>query len=286
MLLQSSPEVEELASRPAGSRSPVGRPTPVLQEEHPTPALPSSRKVSGELGARSRTNAATPRSSRAEEEGVTVRQSSWGSRHRLEGREEGEGSFVRNRDLWERRTNSSGSDEERRGVRGFWESRANSDTPEGRSGAAAHRNPAHTPDLVMDLPRGLQIASSPPVPAPRPHLRRRSRSPSSDSGASGASSSSPPSSSVTSADNFATSTDTLRKSSGGPVARPRPPPIQSGPQEVQGAALRSPGGRLVSQGASPFNSFSPSPSSFKPQVKVKPLLHVKPSEIKKDEVKK
>ena len=261
----------------------------------------SSRKVSAELGARTKTPAVTPRSSRGEqgkagEDGVVLKQTSWGSRQgREEQREEGSGSFLRNRDLWERRTTSTPTSDEDapraggpQGLRGFWESRTT-------SSPVTNRNPKHTPDLVMDLPQGA-LASSPPVPAPRPvHLRRRSRSPSSDS--SMASDSSPPSTSpsITTADNFAADTDTLRKTSVGPVgnkARPAPLampdpglPRQAVASESPRAAhllpIRSPGPRNPS--SSPFSSpssFAPAASSFKPAVKVKPMLQVKPSEAK------
>jgi hypothetical protein len=60
--------------------------------------------------------------------------------------------------------------------------------------------------------------------------------------------------------------------------------------------IRSPGPRgVLAAPPSPFNTpstYSPSPfspsssSSFKPAVKVKPLLQVKPIDVKKDEVKK
>ena len=130
VLLQASPEleVEELAGRPAGSREGVGRQMSGEEGREGLASIPSStsssRKVSAELGARSRAPTATPRSSRGEgggEEGVVLKQSSWGSRNGREDREEGvrgdgagkgggrggEGSFLRNRDLWERRTTSS-----------------------------------------------------------------------------------------------------------------------------------------------------------------------------------
>merc|ERR1719398_620663 len=157
---------------------------------------------------------------------------------------------------------------------------------------ATNRNPKHTPDLVMDLPQGA-LASSPPVPAPRPvHLRRRSRSPSSDS--SIASDSSPPSTSpsITTADNFAADTDTLRKTSVGPVAKARPAPLampEPGlPRQAVASEsprshllpIRSPGPRTPSSPFSSPSSFAPAASSFKPAVKVKPMLQVKPSETK------
>ena len=309
--LQASPEVEELVGRPAGSREGVGRQVSgeeVRRERSPSSSSSaSSRKVSGELGARTKTPAVTPRSSRGEprvEEGVVLKQASWGSRHGKEEREEGGNSFLKHRDLWERRTTSTPTSDEDapraggpQGVRGFWESRTNTPT-------TTNRNPKHTPDLVMDLPQGA-LASSPPVPAPRPgHLRRCSRSPSSDS--SLASDASPPSTSpsVTTADNFAADTDTLRKTSAGPVAKPRPAPLAM-PEATRGPILpssprsqvlpiRSPGPRGGAAPGSPFHSsfasspstFSPAGSSFKPAVKVKPLLQVKPTEVKKEETKK
>merc|ERR1719500_515252 len=299
VLQQTSPEVEELANRPAGSREGVGRQLLVEAAafSSTSSSTASSRKVSAELGARNKTPAVTPRSSRGEqgktgEDGVVLKQTSWGSRQGgLDQREEGNGSFLRNRDLWERRTTSTPTSDEDapraggpQGLRGFWESRTS--TP------ATNRNPKHTPDLVMDLPQGA-LASSPPVPAPRPvHLRRRSRSPSSDS--SIASDSSPPSTSpsITTADNFAADTDTLRKTSVGPVAKARPAPLampEPGlPRQAVASEsprshllpIRSPGPRTPSSPFSSPSSFAPAASSFKPAVKVKPMLQVKPSETK------
>jgi hypothetical protein len=72
VLLQASPEleVEELAGRPAGSREGVGRQLSGEEGREGLDSLPSStsssRKVSAELGARSRAPAATPRTSRGE----------------------------------------------------------------------------------------------------------------------------------------------------------------------------------------------------------------------------
>ena len=301
VLQQTSPEVEELANRPAGSREGVGRQLLVEAAafSSTSSSTASSRKVSAELGARTKTPAVTPRSSRGEQgktgdDGVVLKQTSWGSRQgREDQREEGSGSFLRNRDLWERRTTSTPTSDEDapraggpQGLRGFWESRTTS-TP------ATNRNPKHTPDLVMDLPQGA-LASSPPVPAPRPvHLRRRSRSPSSDS--SMASDSSPPSTSpsITTADNFAADTDTLRKTSVGPVGKASPAPrampepglqrqavASESPRAAHLLPIRSPGPRTPSSPFSSPSSFSPAASSFKPAVKVKPMLQVKPSEAK------
>ena len=161
VLQQTSPEVEDLANRPAGSREGVGRQLLVEAAAFPSTSssAASSRKVSAELGARTKTPIVTPRSSRGEqgktgEDGVVLKQTSWGSRHgREEQREDGNGSFLRNRDLWERRTTSTPTSDEDaprasgpQGLRGFWESRT--------STSATNRNPKHTPDLVMDLPQG------------------------------------------------------------------------------------------------------------------------------------
>ena len=110
-------EVEELVGRPAGSREGVGRTVSGEEVRRTSPSssssTSSSRKVSAELGARTKTPSVTPRSSRGEtgadeegrrlvrggtEEGVMLKQSSWGSRHGREDRtEEGGGSFLRNR---------------------------------------------------------------------------------------------------------------------------------------------------------------------------------------------
>jgi len=292
--------VEELASLPAGSRHGVGR-----KISHPEGDLMNNECL---LGARPRVPTATPRISKTvagDQEGILLKQSSWGSRFGLKElpSEDSESSnFFRKKDLWERRSiNSPKSKEEDghpggvRGNREFWKSKT---TPRSQI------PPAQAPDLVMDLPAGL-LASSPPMPAPRPILFRRSRSPSSDSLASNISSSSESparnSVSLTTADNFAADTDTLKKtpaaqhgrptSSNTPSYQPRPTPLVLHPTSLnQVIPIRSPGPRTpiaptsFSSGlvATPQTPFSSRPGSFKPAVKVKPILQVKPNEVKKD----
>ena len=376
VMRRSSPEaaetVLELAGRPAGSREAIGRKHSMdeiqIRRSHggseDTSTNSSGGVGTGTHGARHRsvqTPVATPRTVKPgvadkDQEGnsVLLKQTSWASRRAggggaaasssREGTEEvaPPTGFTRNRDLWERRTNSTpSSDEEKekerggfRGSRSFWEQRAGSTRQQ-------HNNSGQTPDLVMDLPAGA-LASSPPVPIPRP---RRSRSPSSDSiGSSGESSASGESNmspSLSSADTFAAAdTDTLKKSAGSvavvvnfvppPTPKPRPEPlVLADLPRSQVVPIRSPGPRTprltakfggsvsTSPTSTPTTSFpgaaaSPavkSPflpsqlpltstptggnngsgmtaatptSSFKPAVRVKPLLQVKPSEVRKE----
>lgn len=300
--------VMELAARPAGSREGIGR--QLSMEEVEYRANKSNEVGSG--GARPRsvqTPSAAPRSAKTgpEPEGVVLlKQNSWGSRKvlRESGGEQsvvgGDGepvlsAFVRRKELWERRAHSSpSSDDERektgfKGNRDFWEQRSQTRT----------KTPGQTPDLVMDLPAGA-LASSPPVPAPRP---RKSRSPSSDSvsGRSTASSedSAASSPSLSSADTFAADTDTLKKSSAhssspssaslGPTPKPRPDPLLLPAQRSTVVPIRSPGPRTPklmpkfpgSSSDTPLSG-SGATSSFKPSVRVKPLLQVKSADVKKD----
>jgi len=309
VMRQASPEgdvrtpeeetVLELASRPPGSREGIGRKLSMEEVE--------TRRRSQETGARPRsvqTPSATPRTVRlAESEGVLLKQNSWGSRKGLAKEPEPEeptSSFVRRKEMWEKRTNSTpSSDDERasfRGNRDFWEHKAQIRT----------KTPGQTPDLVMDLPAGA-LASSPPVPAPRP---RKSRSPSTDSVGSRSTTSDEyvaPSTSLSSADNFAADTDTLKKTPQAagllaPVPKPRPDPLVLAAPRSQVVPIRSPGprtpklvhkfgsgGGAVATTSSPGAEGTPlggnSTSSFKPSVRVKPVLQVKPSEIKKDSSK-
>lgn len=367
VMRRTSPEavetVMELATRPPGSREAVGRKLSV-DEVH-------IRRISGSTGtddssgsgggARPRsiqntiqTPVATPRTGKLavldkdSESNVLLKQTSWGSRRTgssssavsstKESIEEVPvpTGFNRNRELWERRANSTpSSDEEKekerggfRGSRSFWEQRV------GSSSRQQHNTSGQTPDLVMDLPAGA-LASSPPVPIPRP---RRSRSPSSDSiGSSSGSSASVDSSnmspSLSSADTFAAAdTDTLKKSSAAgipphPTPKPRPEPLVFADMpRSQVVPIRSPGprtpkltpkfgGSSASPTSTPPTSFSGPPSaaavvkspflpqfptsialasgsdgsgaatptsSFKPAVRVKPLLQVKPTEARKE----
>ena len=299
----------ELAGRTPGSREGVGR---QLSNEGF-----ELRQKSPETGARPKSGqtppAVTPRTVRinttADPEGVLLKQNSWASRKGPREQEsvENVSVFAKKKDMWEKRTTSSnspsadeGSNETRssfRGNRNFWEQKT-----------SVHTNtPGQTPDLVMDLPAG-PLASSPPVPAPRPR-RSKSRSPSSDSasGRSTASSEGSPSGaystqpgSLSSADNFAAITDTLKKTPSSlvpPSPKPRPQPlsIPTTPGSTV-VPIRSPGPRTPkvmakfsgSGSGSPsldsVSSFASSSSSFKPSVRVKPVLQVKP-EIKKDNPK-
>eukprot|EP00092_Neocalanus_flemingeri_P053889 GFUD01063415.1.p1 GENE.GFUD01063415.1~~GFUD01063415.1.p1 ORF type:complete len:405 (-),score=89.72 GFUD01063415.1:403-1617(-) len=295
--------VGELASLPAGSRHAVGR-----KLSHPEGETLNSDRL---LGARPRAPTATPRKSRTvsgDQEGILLKQSSWGSRAGLQKEEPADevnsSNFLRRKDLWERRSISTPTNNEEdrrpgfRGNRDFWQSKT---TPR------SQKPPAQAPDLVMDLPTGI-LASSPPIPAPRPIHFRRSRSPSSDSVGSNLSSSSESparnSVSLTTADNFAADTDTLKKSQAAQHstaaanltpshrARPQPPVVHHSPRSqvvsIQSPGLRTPNS-LISFGsglvATPQTPFSSQTGSFKPAVKVKPILQVKPSEVKKDHPK-
>jgi len=293
--------VAELASLPAGSRLAVGRKLSNTELE--------TLNSDSLLGARPR---ATPRTSKTitgEQDGILLKQNSWGSRFGFKEEPSDEtsntSSFLRRKDLWERRSISTPSNNEDdrpsgfRGNRDFWQSKT---TPR------SQKPPAQAPDLVLDLPTG-PLASSPPIPAPRPIHFRRSRSPSSDSVASNQSSSSESparnSVSLTAADNFAADTDTLKKTqaaqnstptsvftSTGHQPRPRPLGVQQTPRS-QLVSVRSPVPRtpnpptIFSTGlvATPQTPFSSQSGSFKPAVKVKPILQVKPSEVKKDSTK-
>jgi len=286
--------VEELANLPAGSRHGVGRKF----------SNPGGEPLSTDhlLGARPRAPTATPRTSRTtpgDQEGILLKQSSWGSRFGLKEEtpeDNGNSSFIRRKDLWERRSITSTTSNEDdgnsnfRGNRDFWKSKT---TPR------SQKPPAQAPDLVMDLPTG-PVAGSPPIPAPRPVHFRRSRSPSSDSVASNQSSSSesPARNSIflTTADNFAADTDTLKKTQAAQnsttTSTPQPKPNQSVLHQTphsQIISIQSPNPRTpnpsinFSSGlvATPQTPFSRTPGSFKPAVKVKPILQVKPSEVKK-----
>ena len=313
----------ELACRTPGSREGVGR---QLSSDSGFERRQKSPEVGvGSGGARPKAGptppAVTPRtgrlSSSSDPEGVLLKQNSWTSRKGPKEQENSDNNvsvFAKKKDMWEKRTSNSPSSADEgsergssfRGNRSFWEQ---------KTSTSRNNTPGQTPDLVMDLPAG-PLASSPPVPAPRPR-RSKSRSPSSDSvsGRSTASSEDSPGGSSTqpgslsSADNFAAVTDTLKKtpqSSGSLVApspKPRPQPlaIPSTPGSTV-VPIRSPGPKTpkvmakFGQGVggvlgSPSpgmdtstSSFASGNSSFKPSVRVKPVLQVKP-EIKKDNSK-
>jgi len=246
-------------------------------------------------------------------EGILLKQSSWGSRFALKDtspEDNTTSSFNRRKDLWERRSiNASTNNEDEthsgfRGNRDFWKSKT---TPRSQKPAA------QAPDLVMDLPTG-PLASSPPIPAPRPIHFRRSRSPSSDSMASNqsGSSESPARNSIflTTADNFAADTDTLKKTqtsdidslkkaqttqSSNPTSVQQPNIHSSNLSQtphsqiisIQSPSPRTPNTPINFSGLvnTPQTPFTRTPGSFKPAVKVKPILQVKPSEVKKANTK-
>jgi len=300
--LPTSAEAEsvmELAGRPAGSREAIGRKLSMEEVEF--------RRKSHELGGARPRSVQTNSSKILPEEGVLLKQNSWASRKSggapKDGDDEQSSVFARNKELWEKRmvggssTPTSDDEKERanfRGNRDFWEQ---------RSLGRTHKTASQTPDLVMDLPAGA-LASSPPVPAPRP---RKSRSPSSDS-VGGRSTESDDSVSLTaalsSADTFAADTDTLKKTSaaaavaaslGVPTPKPRPDPLLlANTQRSTVVPIRSPGprtpkltpkfGAVPAVGGAESSFPAGTTSSFKPSVRVKPLLQVKPNE-KKDSSK-
>ena len=299
----------ELASRTPGSREGVGRQLSsdgfeVRRKSPETGARPKSVQTPPAITPR--TVKLTP-SGAQDQNNVIIKQNSWGSRKSSRDQDqeptENISLFAKNKDMWEKRTvsspgNSSDDSGDRsasfRGNRSFWEQKS----------SARNTTPGQTPDLVMDLP-AAPMASSPPVPAPRPR-RSKSRSPSSDSasGRSIASSEGSPGvqpGSLSSADNFAAVTDTLKKTpttAPSPKLRPQPltipQPLSIPSHSPPGSTvvpIRSPGPKtpkvLAKFGAVTGTSLdstfgSPqSSSSFKPSVKVKPVLQVKP-EVKKD----
>jgi len=288
-------EVMELVGMKAGSREGVGR-----KLSHPGgEQIEMRRKAGKDTGARPRSSQApvvTPRTkARHEQEGILLKQSSWGSREPLADPQDQTHArvFMKNRDLWEKRAGSSpSSDEEKtpvafRSNREFWEKRVRQ---------------KQTPDLVLDLPPASSLAStSPPVPAPRPRIRHQSQdslSSASPSDRDSRSSSSPGHSPPirTGADHFAAQAgDTLKKSTPTPVPKPRPDPLvlQDMPRS-QVVPIRSPGPRtpkLLSKFqqsgpvATPQSPFQAATSSFKPAVKVKPVMQVRPTDTAAKDLK-
>ena len=102
--------VMELVGRPAGSREGVGRKLSQPDE------VEMRRKVGHETGARPRSiQTSAPRNRvRSEQEGVLLKQSSWGSREPLAATEDRTQakSFMKNKELWEKRGGSSPSSDE------------------------------------------------------------------------------------------------------------------------------------------------------------------------------
>ena len=287
-------------SQPA--RSPVtvteNKVSPVMVTEGAkSPVTLSERKkssLSAREGAKSPVSlGARPRSvAKAKPEeaegGVVLKQNSWASRAKRQDSLESNysnnsttssgggnnNSFLRRKDLWERRSMSSpGEDKASPG----WGSRT---TPR------VSKTSNQAPDLVMDLPTG-PLAGSPPIPAPRP-VRR---SPSSDSSSS-SSSLEVPARNTTSADTFAADTDTMRKHSNKSSAADKSAASANDPASTPVPVFRtnilatsSPAttpSQLKSNSLHNKSLFSTPSSSSKPAVKVKPILHVKPSETKKD----
>ena len=192
-------------------------------------------------------------------------------------------SFMRRKDLWERRSmsNSTPSGDEKPSP--GW----NRTTPR-----VSSKTSHNTPDLVMDLPTG-PLASSPPIPAPRPTAAARTRSPSSDSVSSSASSSSEaaggplwskesPVARHTTADNFAAAdTDTMRKHKTLDTKVTTSSPL---PVFRTNILSNTPSSSLRPNSVSATKTLFSSPGTTpKPAVKVKPILQVKPSEIKKEQ---
>ena len=223
---------------------------------------------------------------------VVLKQSSWGSRVRRQetagavesadtksaaaadtaaGASSSGNSFLRRKDLWERRSMSGGEERARTTPR-----------PAKSAGGPA-------PDLVMDLP-ATPLASSPPIPAPRPRpaTSARSRTPSSDSAPDtpSTSSSAAAASRLTSADNFAAAdTDTMRKHSKTlePKSSATPTPVFR--TSFPASPFRTPLSGVAAT-KTLFSSPAPTSATPKPAVKVKPILQVKPSEaVKKDNAK-
>ena len=293
-----------------GDRHLAPSPLSTQSSHSPSPPAPEQRRsvtsepAADQLGARPRdqTAAAGKQLSSSEQqlEGaagsscVVLKQSSWGSRVR---RQETAGaaesadtssaaaadtaaatvsssgnSFLRRKDLWERRSMSGGEERARTTPR-----------PTKSVGGPA-------PDLVMDLP-ATPLASSPPIPAPRPRpapaTSARSRTPSSDSAPDTPStSSSAAASRQTSADNFAAAdTDTMRKHS-----KTLEPKSSATPTPVFRTSFPTSPFRTPLSGVAAtktlFSSPAPASATPKPAVKVKPILQVKPSEaVKKDNAK-
>ena len=215
--------------------------------------------------------------------GAVLTQNSWASRARRLNSVETSGggeanhsaspvntnSFLRRKDLWERRSMTNPAEEK---ASPGWGSRT---TPR------VHKTSNQTPDLVMDLPTG-PLAASPPIPAPRPVKR----SPSSDSSSS-SSSAEVPARNTTSADTFAADTDTMRKHSHKSSTADKAPSSPSNPSASPVPVFRTNILATAAPASTPAQAkskslFSTPSSSSKPAVKVKPILHVKPSENKKD----
>ena len=266
--------VKELSNLPAGSRYGFGGKLSLTDRDN-------ARSYYDPGPCKSRTSIYGDRDS-------LLKQSTWGSRFSLKGEaseESNVSSFVRRKDLWERRSTGKNDEEDRKSLHSSREEwRLNTNPGYQNTSILA-------PDLVMNLPTG-PLKSSPPIPAPRPiHLLRRSQLPSSDSFTSNLSrSSESPAISIATADNIPAKTDTLYKSEAAPHSLPLPllvfhqiPDSQIVSFQSQGPQTPNPSISFTDGHVSTLQTtFSGQSSSFKPAVKVKPIVPVKQSEVKKD----
>eukprot|EP00090_Calanus_glacialis_P006717 TRINITY_DN15247_c0_g1_i3.p1 TRINITY_DN15247_c0_g1~~TRINITY_DN15247_c0_g1_i3.p1 ORF type:complete len:384 (-),score=106.08 TRINITY_DN15247_c0_g1_i3:140-1198(-) len=206
------------------------------------------------------------------QEGILLKQASWGSRMKPREKKPVEKNFARNRELWEKRSSRPGSvlsgDDDYdliiEATNSSMDTRAVSNNPD------QPRLVLQTPDLVLDIPPGA-LADSPTVPLHR--LSRSSRSPSSESITSTTSESSS-SVSMTIADTFASVSDTIKKINTESNLIPRNLP-QS---EVIPIRPKTP--QPVSQEAGQV--LMSTSSTFKPVLRVKPVQQTKPDETAED----
>ena len=206
------------------------------------------------------------------QEGILLKQASWGSRMTPREKKPVEKNFARNRDLWEKRSSRpgsvlSGDDDYDLNVE------ATNSTMDIRAVPSNPDQPPlvlQTPDLVLDIPPGA-LADSPIVRLHR--LSRSSRSLSSESITSTTSESSS-SVSMTIADTFASVSDTIKKINTESNLLPRNPP-QS---EVIPIRPKTP--QPVPQEAGQV--LMSTSSTFKPVLRVKPVQQTKPDETAED----
>jgi hypothetical protein len=206
------------------------------------------------------------------QEGILLKQASWGSRMKPREKKPVEKNFARNRDLWEKRSSRPGSvlsgDDDYDLI-----VEATNSSVDARAAPNIPDQPPivlQTPDLVLDIPPGA-LADSPTVPLHR--LSRSSRSPSSESITSTTSESSS-SVSMTIADKFASVSDTIKKINTESNLFPRNPPqsevIPIRPKTPQPVPQET-GQVLMSTS-----------STFKPILRVKPVQQSKPDETAED----
>jgi len=217
--------------------------------------------------------------------GILLKQASWGSRIKPRENKPVERNFARKRELWEKRSSRVGSgmssEEEDDYEREVIETRNSIHQEEGESvvNEIQENNPERqrapiqqTPDLVLDIPPGA-LAESPTVSLH--YFSRPSRSPSSESLISTSSESSA-AISITTADTFASVSDTIKKINKDTSTRsPAPPqseviPIRQNPPHptAQNGELQG----LMSTS-----------STFKPVLKVKPVKQVSPDDTQCEE---